>query len=683
MDKPGRLHFDFETRSCLNLNESTAYRYAAHPSTEVLIMSYGQRADDIRRWFPGDPIPPEFFDPELIYVAHNAAFERLIYAHILVPKYGFPPVEDERWVCTAAKSAYHGLPRSLEKGSEIICPDDARKDVEGGRVMKRLSHPQRVKGCINAVYIGGQYDTSPDKMKILHDYCDQDVRAELAIDSALADLTPYEMDVYRLDLRINDRGIPIDREFCKGVVAVHQAEMTHLSTQLYEDTRHWTPRSSKAKNPEAGVTSISQRARIVEYLTDELGLKLPLGSTGTPSLSAELITPFLDTLGDSPEHTQGRRIIETYLAGSSIAVAKFQSAICQMDSDNRVRGQLSYHGAQTGRFASRGLQVHNFKKSGDVDESLIQAVTACDYDRVREISEQEGTSITKLLSKCVRHMIAAPPGKTLVYGDWNAIEGRGLAWAAGCQSLLDVYASGKCVYSDAAAKIYGVPADEIYEGHKAGDPEMKNLRQRGKLVVLGLGYGAGASKFEIMAKSQGVVIPVSECEDIVQAFRTNYPEIPKFWRDCGNASLAAVDRPGRRVRVGHVSFHYDGEFLRTRLPSGRDIHYYQPTIERGNYGPEIMYTDNRGVRTGIYSSKWVENIVQGLCRCILTDALLTLDKTNTPVIFHVHDEIVTEVDEPRAKFALKKLLHVMNQTPKWAEGFPIKAEGYISRRYEK
>ncbi len=75
-----------------------------------------------------------------------------------------------------------------------------------------------------------------------------------------------------------------------------------------------------------------------------------------------------------------------------------------------------------------------------------------------------------------------------------------------------------------------------------------------------------------------------------------------------------------------------------------------------------------------------ENIVQAVCRDLLADALVRLEAAGLPVVLHVHDEIVCEVDTPEQ---LEEMKEVMRQAPKWAEGLPLEVEGYVATRYRK
>jgi len=70
---------DFETRSECDLPVNGVYNYARHHSTEVICMSYAINDGPVQTWRPGEPMPPIKSQIR----AHNAAFERLIFWHVL------------------------------------------------------------------------------------------------------------------------------------------------------------------------------------------------------------------------------------------------------------------------------------------------------------------------------------------------------------------------------------------------------------------------------------------------------------------------------------------------------------------------------------------------------------------------------------------------------------------------
>ena len=131
-----KLHRDFETYSKLELPKVGAHRYAQDPSTGVWCMAFAVDDGPVKLWWPGDPVPPEFFeaerDPNWTVVAHNDEFETTIEQHILGPRYGFPLVPLERHCCTQAMALALALPAKLEMLADAL-ELEHRKDAAGER----------------------------------------------------------------------------------------------------------------------------------------------------------------------------------------------------------------------------------------------------------------------------------------------------------------------------------------------------------------------------------------------------------------------------------------------------------------------------------------------------------------------------------------------------------------------
>jgi DNA polymerase len=85
-----RVYIDYETRSEIDLKKVGAVKYAKHPSTEILCMSYKIGKNPTRLWTPPEPFPKILMtvagDPRFLFYAHNALFEQAITKYTL-PKY--------------------------------------------------------------------------------------------------------------------------------------------------------------------------------------------------------------------------------------------------------------------------------------------------------------------------------------------------------------------------------------------------------------------------------------------------------------------------------------------------------------------------------------------------------------------------------------------------------------------
>lgn len=119
------------------------------------------------------------------------------------------------------------------------------------------------------------------------------------------------------------------------------------------------------------------------------------------------------------------------------------------------------------------------------------------------------------------------------------------------------------------------------------------------------------------------------------------------------------------------------------LPSGRRLSYVKPRIGENKYGGESVTYEGVGAtkkweRIESYGPKFVENIVQAVSRDILCYAMRTL--RNYRICGHVHDELIIErpIDTN-----VSEICEIMGRTPPWAEGLPLRADGYECSFYKK
>ena len=123
------------------------------------------------------------------------------------------------------------------------------------------------------------------------------------------------------------------------------------------------------------------------------------------------------------------------------------------------------------------------------------------------------------------------------------------------------------------------------------------------------------------------------------------------------------------------------------LCSGRSILYYKPFIDpEGGLGyhginPYSKKFDKLRMTPGTCA----QNIVQALARDCMAEGLLNVDERMPEIdlIGTVHDEALGETDEERGnEVTLAEFNKNLCDIP-WAPGLPVKAEGYIAKRYRK
>ena len=143
------------------------------------------------------------------------------------------------------------------------------------------------------------------------------------------------------------------------------------------------------------------------------------------------------------------------------------------------------------------------------------------------------------------------------------------------------------------------------------------------------------------------------------------------------------------VQCGRVSFKCSGALLQLKLPSGRKLSYPQPRIEIEDLRHQIVvFADNtagqfKDVRhgNGAYGGLWTENIVSGIARDLLAEAMQRIEAAGYPIVLHVHDELVAEVSIGFG--SIEEFTCFMTRNPDWALDLPITANAWNGMRYCK
>jgi DNA polymerase len=654
------LHIDCETRSTVELKKTGAYVYAAHPDTDVWCVAYAFDDGPVHTWFRGGPTPERIAEhviAGLPLYAHNAAFERAIWKHILRPRYDWPEPEIEQWRCTMVMSYAMALPGSLEQAAPAAGLDIAKDDA-GRRLMLQMAKPRKRDPLI--------WWDDPEKVERLIAYCVQDVEVERALGDRLRPLKESELALWHLDQAVNDRGICVDVELAEAAKKVVAGAQQQLDADMHRATG-------------GHVTTCSNRNQILSWLRAQ-GMELE-------SLSKDNLAKLLE--GDLPQHV--REVLDIRRISAKASVAKIDTLLAGTDDDGRARGLLQFHAASTGRWAGRRFQPQNIKRPDlrNVDRA-IDMVRSGDIDLVQAFYDEP----LSVVGDCLRGMIKAAPGHRIIAADYSNIEGRVLAWLAGEDWKLDAFrafdaGTGPDLYLVAAAGIYGVEVSTL----NSKSPE----RQIGKVAELALGYQGGVGAFQTMATNYGVNLPNDQVEQIRDKWRAKNSRIKQCWYELEGAATAAVKKPGTLVECGKIKFKVAGSFLFMRLPSGRLLAYAEPTMRykempwKDEDGKPIKKLSLSYMGVNSYTRKWercfayggllAENATQAVARDVMAAAMPKLEAAGYPIVLTVHDEIVCEV--PTGHGQLSGVERIMCDLPAWAEGCPVVAEGFEGERYRK
>ena len=641
------LSIDLETFSDVDLIKCGVYAYADSPAFEVLLFAYSFDGGETRviDLAQGEELPEEVveavFDGSVVKTAFNANFERTC----LSKHFGryLPP---DSWHCSAIQAAMLALPRSLEDVGAVLGLDE-QKMREGKELIRYFCVP-----CKPTKANGGRRRNlpchAPEKWELFKTYCMRDVDVEKSIRRKLCKfpIPEGEMELYRLDQRINDRGVLVDMGLVRQAVKCECLHKEVVTRRAYELTG--------LENP----NSVAQ-------------LKGWLGENGVEaeSLSKKAVAEMIEESDGEVEE-----LLRLRLLMAKTSVKKYEAMERSVCSDGRVHGLLQFYGAnRTGRWAGRLVQVQNLPQNHIEDLELARRLVR--EGRFEDV-EMLYDSTPNVLSELIRTAFVAEPGCRFVVADFSAIEARVLAWLAGERWRLEVFSSHGKIYEASASAMFHVPIEEVTKGSP--------LRQKGKIAELGLGYGGAAGALVSMG-ALDMGLSEDDLPSLVAAWRRANPHITQFWWDVDKAAVGAVTK--RTVtRAGRIGFEYRSGILFVTLPSGRKLAYVRPRMAVNKFGREgLTYEgileNKKWGRIETYGPKLVENIVQGTARDLLAEAMLRVERKGYPIVMHCHDEIIAEV--PEGNGSVEEMCEVMAVRPSWAEGLPLRADGYECPFYQK
>ena len=641
------LSIDLESFSDIDLIKCGVYAYADSPAFEILLFAYSFDGGEtqIIDLAQGEKFPAEveeaIFDVSVTKTAYNANFERTC-----LSKYFGRYIPPESWHCSAVQAAMLALPRSLEDVGRVLGLDE-QKMKEGKELIRYFCVP-----CKPTKANGGRIRNlprhAPEKWELFKTYCKRDVDVEKSIRRKLHNfpIPESEMELYRLDQRINDRGVLVDMGLVRNAVSCEHLHKEVVTKRAYELT---------------GLENPNSVAQLKGWLGD-MGME-------AESLSKKAVAEMIaETDGEVEE------LLRLRLLMAKTSVKKYEAMERSVCSDGRVHGMLMFCGAnRTARWSGKIVQIQNLPKNYLPDLELARDLVK--QGRFEDI-ELLYDSTPNVLSELIRTAFIPKPGCRFVVADFSAIEARVLAWLSGEQWRLDVFTSHGKIYEASASSMFHVPMEEI--------TKTSPLRQKGKLAELGLGFG-GAAGALISMGALDMGLTEEELPPLVAAWRKANPHITQFWWDVDAAAIKAV-REKQKTKVGKIIFEYKSGILFITLPSGRKLSYVKPRMAVNKFGRdgltyEGISENKKWSRIETYGPKLVENIVQGTARDLLAEAMLRVEEKGYPIVMHCHDEIIAEM--PEGTGSVDEMCEVMAVQPEWAEGLPLRADGYQCSFYQK
>ncbi|MCQ2299770.1 MAG: DNA polymerase [Bacteroidales bacterium] len=651
------LAIDIETYSDIDLLSCGVYRYAESDAFRVLLFAYSEDGGDVEvvDLARGEELPAHvaaaLTDPGVTKTAFNAAFERVCLSRHLGIE-GF--LDPSQWDCTMVAAARMGLPLSLAQCGEVLGLDDKGegKMKEGRALIKKFSCPNRKGGRTLP-------EDHPEDWETFRRYCKRDVEVEQAIRRRVARLQQpeWERELYALDQRINDRGVLVDEDFVRNADKLNREYLDYV----LDEARRLT-----------GLENPNSDAQMKRFILDHAGVQ-------AASLNKKSID---DIEGSVGRHSVAYKALQLRKEFKKTSCKKYPAMLDCACRDGRIRGLLQYYGAaRTGRWAGRLVQIHNLPQNHikRIDDARTMA-KAGDLDEFMTCYSNP----TQVLSELIRTSFVAGEGKTFRVCDFSAIEARVTAWLSGEEWVLDVFRNEGDIYCETASKMFGVPVEK--HGRNA------ELRQKGKIAALALGYGGGTAALDAMGGGKmGLSQP--EMQGIVRMWRGANGHTVRLWEVLEKAARKAITENTQVTVNRGVTFRREFGCLTVQLPSGRRLCY--PRAKVGpftkRFGGEarevdaIIYegvnqTTKKWCEVETYGGKLTENIVQAMARDILGEIMFRADRKGMEIAFHVHDEIIVEAD---GRTTLEDVEAIFAYPPAWAEGLPLKGAGYSTPYYLK
>lgn len=646
------LGIDIETYSSNDLVNCGVYKYVEAPDFTILLFAYSVDGGPVVcvDFATGEKLPDDVFaaltDPDVIKTAFNAAFERIC---ISVYFFGGKLLDPKQWRCTMVLAARMGLPLSLGQCGEVLHLAEG-KMTEGKALIRYFSVP----GKNGKRHLPSD---APDKWDTFKKYNIRDVEVEQAIKRKVQRLKPADFDeeLYVADQEINDRGVKIDRTLVDAAARFDD----EYKAQLLAEAQQLT-----------GMENPNSPAQIKEYIKNTTGFTVETLNKGN-----------LDTLDEKLIYwPKAQRVIAIRREMGKTSNKKYEAMQKCVCKDGRIHGLLQFCGAaRTGRWAGRLVQVQNLPQNHLVSLDFARSlVRQGDLDEF----EMNYANVTQVLSELIRTAFVAEPGKTFHVCDFSAIECRVIAWLASEDWVLEVFRSNGDIYCANASKMFKVPVEK--HGQNA------QLRQKGKIATLALGYGGGVSALEAMGGSK-LGLTEDEEKEIVKLWRDSNPRIVRMWAVIEKAAITAI-KTGESVTVyRNIVIGKRWGMLTITLPSGRTICYPRAEVEteyndgwRGDHDiieyEGLNQTTKKWGKVRTYGGKLTENIVQAVARDILGIVILRAKAEGLNIVFHIHDEIIVEATPDQTLADVEALF---SKPIDWCRDLPLKGAGYTTPYYLK
>lgn len=715
MDNINQFCFiDTETLSGADLKATGIYPYSADPAFRVMIVTYAigegpvqiwkQARAHLGEWLDWNNAPDDLLGflerveaGQAHFVAWNAAFDRLALSRGIK---GYSNAKPEHFMDAMVQAVRSHLPSDLASAGRTV-KSDVLKRPDGKRLIQQF--------CVHPFADPADH---PAEWEAFTLYALDDIPPMRAVWQSTLPLSDLAWQQYWASEHINDAGMPVDVEFARaaGALAIENAERADA------DIHRLTGGAIRTVNQHVAlcdwvVDRIDHLPNATDILLRDVVEEQDEAGDGVTRLETyslersrvEDLIAYLERLADERALTDSEAVVLKVLHvrafGASATPKKFVKLLPMVSEGDRLRGQYVYYGAAaTGRFSSRGLQIHNLARATvgpqDVELAVIEDILGgLSYDEL----ELRGP-VGRTLSRLIRPVFVAPEGQKMLWADYSAIEARVLPWlgdAYGAKPVLDIFRQNDA--DPSLPDIYKQQAGSILNKNPK-DVTKAERQSHGKVPVLSLGFGGGKGALFAMARNYGASFTDDEAGDIVEKWRATNPWARRYWDDTWEAAIWCMHNPNKLRPVGsRLTYVYMPDYMHGTLvcllPNGEPLLYPMLRWEMrerkdkltGKIEVREQLTYRRGYgRAALWYGTLVENAVQAVAGALLKNALLCIYRTHPQlVVGHTHDEVIALCQIPDVADSRAALEHAMLDLPEWAEGLPISCEASESFYYTK
>ena len=404
-------------------------------------------------------------------------------------------------------------------------------------------------------------------------YCINDVVVERSIKKVLekVKIPKIENKLWQLDQEINDRGVLVDKKLLENACIYDSEFKEALIKKLKNITKVENPKSNN---------------QIKLYLK-KLGLEVI-------SLNKESVEKLLksEEVLNNPKYEEIKEVLNLRSKLNKTSTKKYEAMKRCVCSDGRIRGLFQFYGAnRTGRWAGRLVQVQNLPQNKLSNLEELRSIISNNYKSKlpsRDKYYGYNEDISNILSQLIRTTFIPKKNHRFIIADFSAIEARIIAYLSNEKWRIDVFNTHGKIYEASASKMFNVDINKI--------TKESELRQKGKIAELALGYQGGVGALVSMG-AYNMNLREEDLVEIVKAFRSSNINIVNLWKKVEKAFIKAV-KDKTVVNIDkNISFIYEGNILFIKLPSGRRLSYIRPRIDYNNSFNKYVIT-YEGVDSG-------------------------------------------------------------------------------------